>query len=101
VKDKRTDFAVNLRRLLVWHDLTNRDLARLIGASENSVSGWLTGARLPGGKYLIEIGRLFDVSTAKMTNDPRVFGPMISDPTRYEVAEENIARARRDRLHVV
>ena len=103
VKPERrgSDFAMNLGRLISWHGLTGKELAELIGASEHSVSGWLSGKRAPGGKYLIAIGKLFEANTSKMTDDPLLFGPTISDLKRYPVAEENIARARRQRMRAV
>jgi transcriptional regulator with XRE-family HTH domain len=55
------DFAVNLRRLLAWHGLSSADLAKLLGATEASVSGWVTGKREPSGKYLKAPGDLFEI----------------------------------------
>ena len=95
------DFAVNLRRLLVWHGLSNADLAKLLGATEASVSGWVTGKREPGGKYLKALGDLFEVNVSKAFSDPVKFGQEIARPERWGVAEDNIARARRGRLTVL
>jgi transcriptional regulator with XRE-family HTH domain len=96
-----TDFATNLRRLLVWHALTSSDLARLLGATNASVSGWITGKREPSSKYLKAIGDLFEVNISKAFSDPVKFGFEIARPERFEVAEANIAAARRGRLEVV
>lgn len=95
------DYAVNLRRLFAWHLLSNQDVARLLGATEASVSGWTTGKREPGAKYLKLLGDVFEVNISKIFGDPAVFGDSISNPRRVETAEENIAHARRARLESV
>jgi len=95
------DYAVNLRRLLAWHGLNGKDVAALLGSTEHTVSGWIRGQREPSGKYLVALGNLFEVNTSKMFDDPDLFGITIADPKRRAIADENIAKARRDRLKVV
>jgi transcriptional regulator with XRE-family HTH domain len=96
-----TDFATNLRRLLVWHGLSNADLAKLLGATDASVSGWVTGKREPSSRYLKAMGDMFEINISKAFSDPVKFGIEIANPNRYAFAEENIARARRSRLESV
>jgi transcriptional regulator with XRE-family HTH domain len=95
------DYAVNLHRLLAWHRLSQKDVAALLGAREHTVSGWVNGQREPSGRYLRKLGDLFEVPSNKLFSDPDVFGESIADPQRRERADENIARARRERLKVV
>lgn len=97
----QSDFAINLKRLLVWHGLTSADLATLIGATNASVSGWVTGKPEPSGRYLKAIGDLFEVNISKAFSDPVKFGQEIADPSRWDVAQDNIARAKRGRLEAV
>ena len=85
------EYAVNLRRLFAWHLQTNRDVAVLLGASEHSVSGWVTGKREPGTRFLKAIGELYGVDAIKMLRDPEAFGLDIADPERYHRAEERIS----------
>jgi hypothetical protein len=92
-----SDFPVNLRRLVVWHHATNREAAEAIGASEHSLSGWMTGKREPGGRYLRRIGELYEVNPMKMFGDPALFGLEIADPGRFERAQQNIERALAER----
>jgi transcriptional regulator with XRE-family HTH domain len=89
------DYAINLRRLFAWHLQSNQEVAAALGASENSVSGWLTGKRPPGGEYLTRIGTLYAINPAKMMGDPEAFGLEIADPNRYHEARESLAAARR------
>jgi transcriptional regulator with XRE-family HTH domain len=93
------NFAVNLRRLLAWHDLSGKEFARLIGATENSVSSWLKGKVTPGSKYVVKIEELFEAF--KMFGDPDEFGQQIADPKRRQTADENIAKARRGQIKAV
>jgi hypothetical protein len=95
------DYAMNLRRLFAWHLQSNKEVAELLGAAEHSVSGWTRGVREPGGKYLRAIGDMYEVNPSKLFGDPDVFGQEVADPKRRERADENIARARRDRLRAV
>lgn len=95
------EYAMNLRRLFAWHLQSSKDVADLLGAAEHSVSGWVTGKREPGGKYLRLIGELYDVNPVKMLRDPDGFGLEIADSERYRRAEENIAEHRRRRLKAV
>lgn len=88
------DYAVNLRRLFCWHLQSSKDVAEVLGASENSVSGWLTGKRAPGGDYLVEIGEVYGVNPVALKGDPEAFGPAIADPERARRAEAEIARRR-------
>jgi hypothetical protein len=92
--DGLPDYAVNLRRLFAWHLQGNKDVAELLGAAEHSVSGWVTGKREPGGKYLRAIGELYDVNPVRMLGDPDAFGADVADPERYQRAERLIAARR-------
>lgn len=85
------DYAVNLRRLFSWHMQSSKEAADTLGASENSVSGWLTGKRPPGGEYLTKIGALYAVNPVELMGDPAAFGVRIADPERYRVAEANLS----------
>jgi transcriptional regulator with XRE-family HTH domain len=87
-------YAVNLRRLFAWHLQSNKDVARLLGAAEHSVSGWLTGKRSPGMDYLEKIGELYGVDPFAIRRDSDAFGAHVADPERSHAAEARIAEAR-------
>jgi transcriptional regulator with XRE-family HTH domain len=94
-------YSINLRRLFAWHLLSSQDVASLIGATEASISGWITGKRQPSGKYLTAIGDLFEVNPSKLFGETDLFGEAIANPDRNRIAEENIARTRRGRLEAL
>jgi transcriptional regulator with XRE-family HTH domain len=73
---------LNLLRLLRWHALDNRAAARLLGATEHTIGGWLAGKREPGAEYLILIARLFAVDPRDLHDDPRAFAARVADPAR-------------------
>lgn len=92
------DLPTNLRRLFMWHHVSNRDAARVLGASEHAVSGWLTGKRPPGGRNLLRLGELYGINPARLWADPLDFGQDIADRKRTVEAEERVAEARAGRL---
>ena len=84
-------YAVNLRRLFAWHLQSNKDVSRVLGASEGSISGWVMSVRSPGLEYLKKIGALYGVDPFSILGDPDAFGAQVADPERYHAAEERIA----------
>jgi len=53
----------NLRKIRKEHGMTMKHLAERIGVSESAISQYENGKRQPGYETLIELSRIFDVST--------------------------------------
>jgi hypothetical protein len=89
---------VNLLRLFRWHALSNRDTARLLGATEHTIGAWLTvtgkNRREPSADYLLLIARLFAVDPRDLHGDPPAFGARVSDPERIAAMDEREWRER-------
>jgi hypothetical protein len=85
---------VNLLRLIRWHALSNRDAARLLGATEHTVGAWFSGKTEPGSEYLLLIARLFGVDPRDLHGDPRDFGVRLADPERLGALDEKAWRER-------
>jgi transcriptional regulator with XRE-family HTH domain len=81
------NFAVNLRRLLLFEHRTSKEAAGALGVTEASVSRWLTGKRYPSAQALIAIDRLYGVSPRELDGDPVDFAQKLAEPTRMQYAE--------------
>ena len=66
-------FSENLREMLDYTNMTQKELAFESGLSEASVSAYLNGRKMPGIKALINIGYALDCDF----NDLIDFGEMI------------------------
>ena len=53
----------NLRKIRKESGMTMKDLAERIGVSESAISQYENGKRQPGYETLIELSKIFDVST--------------------------------------
>ena len=95
MNESQRDYAVNLRRLFAWHDMSNREVARLLGATEKTVGDWLKGRREPSSKYLLQIGQLFAVDPRRVFGDPEAFGQDIASVTRMRAVAEEMPEWRR------
>jgi hypothetical protein len=89
---------VNLLRLFRWHALSNREAARLLGATEHTVGAWMTltgkNQRDPGADYLLLIARLFAIDPRDLHGDPHTFGERVSDRDRVAAMDEHEWRER-------
>ena len=56
-----SNFAMNLATLLKKHDISQRTLAKEIGASEAAISYYVSGKKSPRGYNLIAIAQYFRV----------------------------------------
>jgi transcriptional regulator with XRE-family HTH domain len=94
-------YSVNLRRLLAWHGLTNKQAAELLGTTEKTIGSWTNGRSEPSGRLLREIAEYFAVDAVRLFGDPEVFGEDISSVTRWRAVAENAAEYRRKRIREV
>ena len=89
-------FTDNFVRLLGLHALTQHFTAELLGVSEATVSGWMTGKTTPSLSKAIAIADLFQISTDRLMG--ATFSDLVAtdlaDPDRFERVEERIRRAR-------
>ena len=69
--------------------------------SEHAVGAWIGGRREPTTKNLLKIADVYAVDPSKLAGDPYVFALLLAAPDRMRRAEEQIAKARRERLKVV
>lgn len=95
------DLATNLRRLVFFHHQSAREAVGVLGVSEHAVGAWIGGRREPTTKNLLRIADVYGVDPSKLAGDPYVFAPLLADAERMQRAEEQIAKARRERLKAV
>ena len=81
-----TNFATNLRRLLLFEHRSGKEAAETLGVTEASVSRWLTGKRYPSAQALIAIERLYGVSPRELDDDPVDFAQKLADRQRMSYA---------------
>jgi transcriptional regulator with XRE-family HTH domain len=62
--------ASNLRRLREQRQLSRREVAERIGASQRQIEHWENAESVPGLRHLIEISRLFRQSIESLLFDP-------------------------------
>lgn len=91
-----TRFRDNFPRLLGLHGLTQNFAAELLGVSEATVSGWMSGKATPSLSKAIAISDLFGISTDRLIGAKFVdlLANELADPDRFNRVEERIRRAR-------
>lgn len=55
--------ADKIKELRVSNDMTQSDVAKKLGITRSSVNAWEMGISVPSTMYLVELSRLFAVST--------------------------------------
>lgn len=55
--------ADKIKELRVSNDMTQADVAKKLGITRSSVNAWEMGISVPSTMYLVELSRLFAVST--------------------------------------
>lgn len=83
------NFATNLRRLLLFEHRTAKEAAEALGATQATVSRWLTGKRYPSAEALITIETKYGVSPRDLDGDPVDFAQILADPERIAYAEKH------------
>ena len=69
MKDKRTFFAEQLRKILFEKNLTQQDLGNLIGVKRSMISHWIRGYRTPGLTSIKKIASALDASVNYFIED--------------------------------
>jgi transcriptional regulator with XRE-family HTH domain len=81
-----SNFATNLRRLLLFEHRSGKEAAQALGVTEATVSRWLTGKRYPSAEALIAIDKLYGVSPRDLDADPVEFAQRLADRERINYA---------------
>jgi transcriptional regulator with XRE-family HTH domain len=55
--------AEKIKALRTAHNLTQAELARKLGVTRNGVNSWEQGLSIPSTNYIVELSKLFGVST--------------------------------------
>src|SRR5215218_460441 len=84
--EDETPFQTNLRRLIHFEHRSGREAAAALGATERTISQWLTGKRYPSGEMLARIDRTYGVSPRELDLDPVEFAQRLADPDRMTYA---------------
>ena len=94
--DASARFRDNFPRLLGLHGLTQNFAAQLLGVSEATVSGWMSGKATPSLTKAIGISELFGISTDRLMGAKFVdlLENELADPARFKRVEDRIHRAR-------
>lgn len=66
-------FAPRLREALKRRRVTNRDLARAVGVSRNTVSNWTCGRSEPSSRHLRTIARVLEARADELLGEPERF----------------------------
>lgn len=88
-------FNDRLERLLLDHNMQKKELAKIIGLSNNSLSTWKALGTIPRADVAIKIARAFNVSTEYL-----ITGKMPDVDVTSELAYR-VARLPRDKQRVV
>jgi transcriptional regulator with XRE-family HTH domain len=75
---------VRLKELRKKAELTQRELAGLLGVAQNTISQWELGEREPDNDTLKSLAKFFGVSTDYLLNDNN----LASDDTKQHVNDE-------------
>jgi transcriptional regulator with XRE-family HTH domain len=70
-------FPDNLRRLMGLHDVTARELSKILGLSEAAFSTWFTGTREPNFKTAMTISAFFEIPPDRLATAQ--FGELLND----------------------
>lgn len=89
-----SNFATNLRRLLLFEHRTAKEAAASLGVTEATVSRWLTGKRYPSAELLIALDKHYGVSPRELDSNPVEFAQKLADPDRIAYADAVRAAAR-------
>jgi transcriptional regulator with XRE-family HTH domain len=93
--EPRSNFQINLRRLLFLHHDSARDASAVIGVTEQAVSGWLRGKRKQTLDTLMRVAVIYEIDPRDLDADPRDFLAVLADTSRYDIAEGNIESLRK------
>ncbi len=69
--------ADNLSRLMGLHDLTARQLSKILGLSEAAFSTWFRGTREPNFKTAMRIGAFFEIPPDRLATAE--FGELLNN----------------------
>jgi transcriptional regulator with XRE-family HTH domain len=91
-------FVENLRRLMGLHEVTAKQVAMAIGASESTFNKWSSGDRNPSFKYALEVGELFGVDPGRLARADfaDLLEHELADAERYRKAEETLEKLKRE-----
>ncbi len=70
-------FADNLSRLMGLHDVTAKELSRVLGLSEAAFSTWSRGTREPGFKTAMKLSGFFEIPPDRLATAE--FGELLND----------------------
>lgn len=60
-------------------NLTQKDLAKLLGVTQDSISLWEMGKRIPDTQYVIEFCKIFDISAGYLLGLEDDFGARVQN----------------------
>ena len=81
--DRYADFGRRLKGLMQDRSLTQLELAKNTGISQQSLSGWVRGEHIPKGRRLAVLAEYFDVP-------PRELCPEAYDQNAVNLARSNV-----------
>jgi len=86
-------FADNLSRLMGLHDLTARQLSKILGLSEAAFSTWFRGTREPNFKTAMRIAAFFEIPPDRLATAE--FGELLNnlDSEWFERVQVKIHRS--------
>jgi transcriptional regulator with XRE-family HTH domain len=85
--------AVNIRRLVYFHNRTQREAARAMGVSEHTVSRWLTGKTEPDTQALLRMAEIYGINPYRLNADPTEFAKDLADGERMREADRQVLEA--------
>lgn len=84
----RTHFPENIRRLVFFHHASAKEGADYVGVAPHTLSAWITGKRLPGGRQQVTLARKYPFDPrALIDGDSVVFARELARPERIREVE--------------
>ncbi len=82
------DFSTILKELRTEKGLTQSSLAELLGITQDSISLWENGKRIPDTQYLVKLADIFSVATDYLLGRSDDFGGIAVSPAVPALSEE-------------
>lgn len=76
-------FAENLKTLRIEHNLTQVDLAKIIGVSQTTIYFWETGTNEPTLSYLVRLASFFEITIDELIGETFLSKTMETTITKY------------------
>lgn len=78
----------NINNYMAMYNITQSDLARMLGVSPAGVRGWMKGRRVPKMKYIDEMCKIFHCSQGDLVTADAVFEASTKDVLVEQIVDK-------------